>query len=124
VIDEWMKIIPTPGHTTDDVSLEVKGKDGQLIIVAGDLFESEADIDSPHQWMGNSFCPRQQALNRLSVLQRADVIIPGHGPIFTVQPHYATAAQKLCDDFDKEFESTKRKSSLATATCSSPSSRC
>lgn len=101
-----MKIVPTPGHTNEDVSLEVRGNNGRLYVIAGDLFESEADIESPHLWMGNSFYPKQQAANRLRILQRADVIVPGHGPMFTVKPNYIESAQTLYHDFEKEAGST------------------
>ena len=99
-------MIPTPGHTNEDVSLLLKNREGKTVVVAGDLFESELDIESSHLWMGNSFNPGLQAKNRLKILQVADIIIPGHGPMFTVQPSYIEAAQKVCDDFEKAKHST------------------
>jgi len=105
VIDDWIKIIPCPGHTNEDVSLEVLAKDGKRYIIAGDLFECEGDIESPHLWMGNSFAPGQQASNRLLALKHGDIIVPGHGPAFTVQPQHIQAAEKLCHDFAKEGQS-------------------
>jgi len=106
VIDEWIKVMATPGHTNEDVSVIVKDKEGQTVVVAGDLFESELDIETSHLWMGNSSEPGIQASNRLKIFKMADVIIPGHGPLFKVQPEYIVAAQKVCDDFDKQAKST------------------
>jgi glyoxylase-like metal-dependent hydrolase (beta-lactamase superfamily II) len=103
VIDDWVKVIPTPGHTNEDVSLEVtQAPESGKIIVAGDLFESEDDLEAPHLWMGNSFDPYVQANNRLKILQIANKIIPGHGAGFLVKPQHIQAAKDLCDSFEKE----------------------
>jgi len=108
IIDEWVKIIPTPGHTNEDVSLEVLESENETTIISGDLFESEADLDTPHLWMGNSFDPYVQAQNRLKILKIAKKIIPGHGPPFSVQEKHIQAAKELCDSFDKERLMSKK----------------
>lgn len=76
-----MSVIPTPGHTGRDVSVMVKGTSQGTVLVAGDLFERCHDEDS---WKELSENPRIQEANRQTALETADVIIPGHGPLFRV----------------------------------------
>ncbi|XP_031441072.1 metallo-beta-lactamase domain-containing protein 1 isoform X2 [Clupea harengus] len=75
-------IVPTPGHTGRDVSVLVKDTSVGVVLVAGDLFECCADEDS---WRALSENPQVQEVNRRAALHTADVIIPGHGPLFKVQ---------------------------------------
>lgn len=81
-VDEHVSILPTPGHSGQDVSVQVTGLAGGTLLVAGDLFESSADEES---WRELSLNPTQQQLHRQRALQTADIIIPGHGPPFTVR---------------------------------------
>uniref|UniRef100_A0A8C6UMN8 Metallo-beta-lactamase domain-containing protein 1 n=1 Tax=Neogobius melanostomus TaxID=47308 RepID=A0A8C6UMN8_9GOBI len=75
-------IVPTPGHSGQDVSVQVTGlAGGTTLLVAGDLFESCKDEAT---WRELSLNPAQQQLNRQRALQAADVIIPGHGLPFRV----------------------------------------
>jgi len=117
IIDDWVKVVPTPGHTNEDVSLQILEKtelegttQTQTTIVSGDLFECEADIETPHLWMGNSFDPYIQATNRFKILKIANKIIPGHGPPFYVQPNHIIAAETLCKNFETEKRQMETKS--------------
>lgn len=76
-----MSVVPSPGHTGQDVSVKVKGVSVGTLLVAGDLFECCSDEDI---WRGHSMNTAVQELSREEALQTADVIIPGHGPPFRV----------------------------------------
>ncbi|KAK2913699.1 hypothetical protein Q8A67_002098 [Cirrhinus molitorella] len=80
-IDNFVSVIPTPGHMGRDVSVLVKGTSEGTVLVAGDLFERCHDEDS---WKELSENPQIQETNRQMALQIADVVIPGHGPLFRV----------------------------------------
>ena len=54
----------------------------------GDLFERFEDLDDPDLWQSNSENPNQQEQSRIDILQMADFIVPGHGPMFQVPKHY------------------------------------
>ncbi|KAK3727316.1 hypothetical protein RRG08_049939 [Elysia crispata] len=86
-IDEEIEVWPTPGHTSEDVSVVVKCTNLGTVVVAGDLFECEADLDSPNLWQDQSHSPHQQEQSRIEVLRVADFIVPGHGPMFQVPGH-------------------------------------
>ncbi|XP_069033976.1 metallo-beta-lactamase domain-containing protein 1 isoform X2 [Embiotoca jacksoni] len=80
-IDEHVCVCPTPGHTGQDVSVQVKGTSAGTVLVAGDLFECCNDESS---WRDVSMNPAVQEVSRQEALRTADVIIPGHGPPFRV----------------------------------------
>uniref|UniRef100_UPI0037E78E6D metallo-beta-lactamase domain-containing protein 1 n=1 Tax=Semicossyphus pulcher TaxID=241346 RepID=UPI0037E78E6D len=80
-IDEHVCVVPTPGHTGQDVSVQVKGTSAGTVLVAGDLFECCSDEDS---WRDLSMNTAVQEVNRQEALRTADVIIPGHGLPFRV----------------------------------------
>ncbi|KAL7849277.1 hypothetical protein SRHO_G00209000 [Serrasalmus rhombeus] len=80
-LDEHVSVIPTPGHTGRDVSVQVKGTSVGTVLIAGDLFECCADEDS---WRELSENPEVQEVGRQKALREADVIIPGHGRLFRV----------------------------------------
>ncbi|XP_008286002.1 metallo-beta-lactamase domain-containing protein 1 [Stegastes partitus] len=80
-IDEHVSVVPTPGHTGQDVSVQVKGTSAGIVLVAGDLFESCSDEDS---WRDLSTDTAVQEVNRQEALCNADIIIPGHGLPFRV----------------------------------------
>ncbi|XP_019645509.1 PREDICTED: metallo-beta-lactamase domain-containing protein 1-like isoform X1 [Branchiostoma belcheri] len=84
-IDEQVSVIPTPGHTGADVSVVVKTATQGTVVIAGDLFEKEADLTDPSLWQDVSENPSQQAEGRRQVLAMADFIVPGHGAMFKVQ---------------------------------------
>ena len=87
-IDDFIEVIPTPGHTGRDVSVIVRGTDKGTIVITGDLFECVEDLADPIIWQENSEKPEEQESNRIGVLQIADYIIPGHGPMFKVPESY------------------------------------
>lgn len=88
VIDDGLEIIPTPGHTMDHVSVKVTTASLGIVIIAGDLFEHEEDLKNENLWkyVAGSENPDIQQRSRSQVLQMADYIIPGHGPMFKVTP--------------------------------------
>ncbi|XP_022603611.1 metallo-beta-lactamase domain-containing protein 1 [Seriola dumerili] len=81
VIDEQVCVVPSPGHTGQDVSVQVKGTSAGTVLVAGDLFECCSDEDS---WRDLSMNTAVQEVSRREALHTADVIIPGHGLPFRV----------------------------------------
>jgi glyoxylase-like metal-dependent hydrolase (beta-lactamase superfamily II) len=92
-IDDEIEIIPTPGHTEQDISVIVRTAQGTYVI-AGDLFESQDDLENEELWRSFSEHPEIQKENRHRVLDIADYIIPGHGDMFHVthRPREQTAA--------------------------------
>ncbi|XP_071398814.1 metallo-beta-lactamase domain-containing protein 1 [Centroberyx affinis] len=80
-IDEHVSIVPSPGHTGQDVSVQVRGTSLGTVLVAGDLFECCSDEES---WRALSMSPAVQEVSRQEALRTADVIIPGHGLPFRV----------------------------------------
>uniref|UniRef100_A0A3Q0SLB5 Metallo-beta-lactamase domain-containing protein 1 n=1 Tax=Amphilophus citrinellus TaxID=61819 RepID=A0A3Q0SLB5_AMPCI len=80
-IDEHVSIIPTPGHTGQDISVQVTGTSAGTVLVAGDLFECCSDENS---WRELSMNTAVQEVSRREALRVADVIIPGHGLPFRV----------------------------------------
>ncbi|XP_070537764.1 metallo-beta-lactamase domain-containing protein 1-like [Ptychodera flava] len=83
-IDEYVSVIPTPGHTHSDVSVIVKSTKLGTVVIAGDLFECMDDLKDPSIWQEVSENIELQEANRKKVLKIADVIIPGHGKMFQV----------------------------------------
>ncbi|XP_054457614.1 metallo-beta-lactamase domain-containing protein 1 [Anoplopoma fimbria] len=80
-IDEHVSVVPSPGHTGQDVSVQVTGTSVGTVLVAGDLFECCSDEDS---WRDLSMDTAVQEVSRQEALRTADVIIPGHGLPFRV----------------------------------------
>jgi len=83
-IAEGITVKPTPGHTTEDISVFVETNDG-LIAIAGDLFENKDDLDDESIWLAHSTIPELQRLNRSKVLEAATAVIPGHGDMFILR---------------------------------------
>ncbi|KAK2148966.1 hypothetical protein LSH36_473g02003 [Paralvinella palmiformis] len=79
--------MPTPGHTCNDVSVVVKNTQDGTVVIAGDVFECEADLRDDELWKSNSFNVSLQEVSRAKVLRLADVVVPGHGEKFTVDKH-------------------------------------
>jgi glyoxylase-like metal-dependent hydrolase (beta-lactamase superfamily II) len=82
-IDDGIDVIPTPGHTAEDVSVIVKTRQGVIAIV-GDLFECAEDLENESLWRSSSEMPETQKASRARILELADFIIPGHGEMFRV----------------------------------------
>lgn len=84
IINKYVKIIPTPGHTLEHVSVIVHTKEG-IVAVAGDLFENKEDLLDDNIWKNaGSSSEDLQIINRKKVLDLANWIIPGHGAKFKV----------------------------------------
>ncbi|XP_011304054.1 metallo-beta-lactamase domain-containing protein 1 [Fopius arisanus] len=86
---EGVRVLPTPGHTHEDVSVLVETVvDGKkaTIVITGDLFEKEEDLKDSSIWekLGIPELKKTQALNRFLVIKLADYIVPGHGKMFRV----------------------------------------
>lgn len=84
-----VKVIATPGHTAEDVTVLVDTiKDGEikLLAITGDLFEKEEDILTPSIWksLGTPELLKTQSVTRSRIIKLADFLIPGHGPMFRV----------------------------------------
>ncbi len=73
-------ILRVPGHTANDIALGVHDEDGRTTVIAGDLFPVSLDPDAPTRAMDRSLL----AASRKAVLDIADVIVTGHGPIIPV----------------------------------------
>lgn len=96
VIDDDVKVIPTPGHTNTDVSVIVRTRDQGTVAIVGDLFEKEEDLKDSSIWrtLGGSENPRSQERYRNAILLIADYIVPGHGPMFSVTAAVREEANK------------------------------
>ncbi|XP_049780642.1 metallo-beta-lactamase domain-containing protein 1 isoform X1 [Schistocerca cancellata] len=105
IIDEDVKVIPTPGHTLSDVSVIVKTKSNGIFAITGDLFEREEDIKDPHLWqhVAGSDEPGLQRQNRNRVLQLADWVVPGHGPKFQVTQKMKQDVEDILNNSDNQF---------------------
>ncbi|XP_011875272.1 PREDICTED: metallo-beta-lactamase domain-containing protein 1 [Vollenhovia emeryi] len=84
-----VKVTATPGHTAEDVTVLVetmKDREPRLVAITGDLFEKEEDILAPDIWksLGTPDLLKTQSATRSRIINLADFIIPGHGPIFRV----------------------------------------
>ncbi|XP_076045412.1 metallo-beta-lactamase domain-containing protein 1-like isoform X2 [Oratosquilla oratoria] len=99
-IDKNVEVLPTPGHTTADVSVVVRTQDMGTVVVAGDLFEKEEDIADETIWkyVAGSENPTQQAKHRRHILSIADYIVPGHGPMFPVTPNMQKSVSEVNQD--------------------------
>ena len=74
-------IIPTPGHTSEDVSVVVENTSIGTVVVAGDIFENE---DDEFVWQSLSVNVSLQNESRHKIMKLADYIVPGHGKMFQV----------------------------------------
>ncbi|RUS77527.1 hypothetical protein EGW08_014711 [Elysia chlorotica] len=110
-IDEEVEVWPTPGHTSEDVSVVVKHTNLGTVVVAGDLFECEADLDCPSLWQEMSHQPHQQEQSRIEVLKMANFIVPGHGPMFQV-PEHMKSQMKVIMVVEEQFYSPHMTSSV------------
>lgn len=77
---ENIKIIKTPGHSYDSITLLVKTEKGRVAVV-GDLFWKE---NFPEE---DPYASDKELLkeNRKKVLRMADYVVPGHGKMFRVK---------------------------------------
>nr|XP_024215086.1 uncharacterized protein LOC106687956 isoform X2 [Halyomorpha halys] len=104
---EDLQVIPTPGHTLNDVSVLVKTAKG-IVAITGDLFIRGEDVENEYYWLtSRSECPFLQRNNRQVVLSKAKFIIPGYGLMFEVTPEMKKSVHKHREPFqpDKELMS-------------------
>jgi hypothetical protein len=52
------------------------------VAVVGDLFRCQEDLEDPTLWRKDSINPERQEVSRAKILQIADYIVPGRGPMF------------------------------------------
>ncbi|CAH8583591.1 unnamed protein product [Schistosoma mattheei] len=109
--DENFCVIGTPGQRGPQVSLIVNGRLVELktgecrescrIAVTGNLFMDVQDasrvsfLDTLEGNYGESNCDKENLINgwrqsRMSILERADWVVPAYGPPFKVKPEYSS----------------------------------
>ncbi|XP_044748992.1 metallo-beta-lactamase domain-containing protein 1 [Coccinella septempunctata] len=89
IINDFVEVLPTPGHTLEDVTVIVETRNQGLVAVTGDLFEKKEDLFNDHIWRSaGSADMKLQSKNRKLILKRVDWIVPGHGPMFKVLEEY------------------------------------
>lgn len=78
-ISKNIKLLKTPGHSNDSLSMLVQTENG-LVAICGDVFWKE---DFP-QLKNDPYATNRNELvkSRAHVLKLADYIIPGHGPMY------------------------------------------
>jgi glyoxylase-like metal-dependent hydrolase (beta-lactamase superfamily II) len=75
-----IKIIKTPGHSTDGLTLLVRSKDG-TVAICGDVFwKEDYPTDDPY-----AVDKEKLKESRRKVLEMSDYVIPGHGKMFKVE---------------------------------------
>ncbi|XP_015187930.1 PREDICTED: metallo-beta-lactamase domain-containing protein 1 isoform X1 [Polistes dominula] len=89
ILCDGVKVLATPGHTSEDITVLVQTNiNGQssCVAITGDLFEKEEDIVNPLIWksLGQKELQKVQSYMRSRIINLADFIIPGHGPMFSV----------------------------------------
>uniref|UniRef100_F1L4W8 Metallo-beta-lactamase domain-containing protein 1 n=1 Tax=Ascaris suum TaxID=6253 RepID=F1L4W8_ASCSU len=77
-ITKNVRILRTPGHTDNDLSVIVYNTKRGCVAITGDIFKDE----NPDNWEPNSRYVSEQKRSRSRILAIADWIIPGHGAIF------------------------------------------
>ncbi|KAA0185968.1 Metallo-beta-lactamase domain-containing protein 1 [Fasciolopsis buskii] len=84
-IDSYISVVHTPGHTPHDVSVICENiAPYGCVAITGDLFECEADLNDPQIWQKSSWRKQIQVSFRLGILEKANLIVPGHGNAFQV----------------------------------------
>lgn len=85
---QGVKVIGTPGHTLQDVTVIISTVSRGIIAITGDLFENRDDIKNPSIWKNaGSDNEELQEKHRKEILRFADYIIPGHGVMFKVSKY-------------------------------------
>lgn len=79
-ISDDIKVLKTPGHSSDSLSLVVKTEQG-VVLICGDVFWKENEpIEDPY-----ADDAEQLKESRKKILEIADYIVPGHGGMFKVK---------------------------------------
>lgn len=86
VIDDGVRVVRTPGHTLDSVSVLVSPTNlASCVAICGDLFENRDDVLDPSLWIdAGSESVGEQREHRHKIAMEADIIVPGHGGLFHV----------------------------------------
>lgn len=84
-IDDYVKIIVTPGNSLHDTSVIVKSSEHGNIIITGDLFNNANDLPKEGSWENSKTISETHVSSRNRILAMADWIIPGYGPMFKVK---------------------------------------
>jgi glyoxylase-like metal-dependent hydrolase (beta-lactamase superfamily II) len=79
-----VEVLPTPGHTSEDLSVLVRTSAG-VVAIAGDVFENGDPADTA--WQDFSRNVRQQQESRAALLAVAELIVPGHGNPFATSEY-------------------------------------
>uniref|UniRef100_A0AC35UIM2 Lactamase_B domain-containing protein n=1 Tax=Rhabditophanes sp. KR3021 TaxID=114890 RepID=A0AC35UIM2_9BILA len=75
----------TPGHTNQDLTVMVRTSCCGSVAVVGDLFYDESDaVGNIIEWTNDAWNAQIGMVSRRKVICNAQVIVPGHGPIFRV----------------------------------------
>jgi glyoxylase-like metal-dependent hydrolase (beta-lactamase superfamily II) len=84
-----LRVVATPGHTSDSLSFLLDGPDGVRAVLTGDtiLGRGTTVIAHPDGALG----PYLDSLRRLAGLAPATAVLPGHGPELPDAPAVATA---------------------------------
>lgn len=101
IIDDGIRIVKTPGHTSDSITVIVDESNlaSGPVAICGDLFENEMDWTDPYIWIGaGSESIVQQRKSRHHITEMSDLIVPGHGSPFTV-------TQEIRDKLKTELKS-------------------
>ena len=73
-------VLRVPGHTMNDIALGLHGDDGTTTVAAGDLFPVDLDPGS----LTTAASLSTLAASRRRVLDVADFVVTGHGPVLPV----------------------------------------
>ncbi|KAK6195537.1 hypothetical protein SNE40_000946 [Patella caerulea] len=111
-IDDFVEVVATPGHTGADVSVLVKTLQHGNVLVSGDLFECEEDLENPELWQENSENCEMQEESRIQMLKYADYIVPGHGTMFKVPDEYKRHLRVMMIGVYQELNFSNIKSSI------------
>lgn len=78
-----VRVLDTPGHTDHHISVSVETGD-YTVVLAGDAVVSKSYFDSGKVWRFNSdFHSERAAVGSMKMIAGiADIIVPGHGPLF------------------------------------------
>jgi glyoxylase-like metal-dependent hydrolase (beta-lactamase superfamily II) len=80
-----VKIIETPGHTNDSISIVVDSDIGKVVI-AGDAINSEDWLDLSKKGNPDLFYDVDKFdISRDKILEIADWVVPGHGKMFKIE---------------------------------------
>jgi len=104
-----IRILHTPGHDYTCLTLFVKTKDG-VVAICGDVFWKE---NYPRNAHDDAYASNPEKLeeSRQMVLKMADMIVPGHGPI------YKNDKDNILNVPEPEKTKTKAKEFKITLTC-------